>query len=207
MTSPFTARQAGLASIIAAGLIVVSQVLQLVLPLTMPESFWIATQSLRMGLALLAMFALLVALTGLYSRQVAATGGLGLAGYLAASLGTVLVAGDWWYEAFIGPAIRAQAPELLTTAPATSIIVGAAITSLTFAAGWVLFGLATVRAGVFPRRMAILMTVGGVAGVLTLIAPFQLPLAFAVGWMGSWLVGSDARSSVTTESGAYAAPT
>lgn len=188
MTSPFTARQAGLASIVAAGLILVSQVLQLVLPLTMPESFWIATQSLRMGLALLAMFALLLALTGLYARQVPEAGKLGLVGYLAAFLGTMLVAGDWWYEAFISPAIREQAPELLTTAPSGSILIGAVLTGVTFAAGWVTFGIASLRAGVFPRRTAVLMTVAGVAGVLTLISPFQIPVALAVGWMGLWLV-------------------
>ena len=117
MTSPFTAHQAGIASIIAAILMLASQITQLVLPLTLPESFWITTQSLRMGLAFAAMFALLVALTGLYARQAHATGRLGLIGYLTASLGTLLVAGDWWYEAFVGPALRAQAPELLATAP------------------------------------------------------------------------------------------
>ena len=200
MTSPFTARQAGLASIVAAGLMVISQVSQLVLPLTMPESFWIATQSLRMGLALLAMFALLLALTGLFARQVPDAGGLGRIGYLVAFLGTMLVAGNWWYEAFIGPALREQAPELLTTAPSGSIIVGAAITTVTFAAGWLIFGLASVRAGVFPRRVAVLMTVGGVAGVLTLIAPLQVPLAFAVGWMGSWLVSFDILQNSTSQS-------
>jgi hypothetical protein len=193
MTSPFTARQAGLTSIVAAGLILVSQVSQLVLPLTMPESFWIATQSLRMGLALLAMFALLLALTGLYARQVPEAGKLGLVGYLAAFLGTMLVAGDWWYEAFIGPVLREQAPELLATAPSGSILIGAALTGVTFAAGWVTFGLASFRAGVFPRRTAVLLTVAGVAGVLTLISPFQIPLALAVGWMGLWLVRSGSR--------------
>jgi hypothetical protein len=191
MTSPFTARQAGLASIVAAALIVVSQVSQLALPLTMPESFWIATQSLRMGLALSAMFALLLALTGLYARQVPETGRLGLVGYLVAFLGTMLVAGNWWYEAFIGPALREQAPEILTTAPGGSILIGAAITSVAFAAGWATFGLASLRAGVFPRRMAVLVIVAGVAGVLALIAPFQIPLALAVGWMGLWLGRSD----------------
>lgn len=193
MTSPFTARQAGLASIAAAVLIVISQVSQLLLPLIMPESFWIATQSLRMGLALLAMFALLLALTGLYARQVPESGKLGLVGYLVAFLGTMLVAGDWWYEAFIGPALREQAPELLTTAPGGSILVGAALTGLTFAAGWVTFGLASFRAGVFPRPAAVLMTVAGVAGILTLISPFQIPLALTVGWMGLWLVRSGSR--------------
>ena len=193
MTSPFTARQAGLASIVAAGLILISQVSQLLLPLIVPESFWIATQSLRMGLALLAMFALLLALTGLYARQVPESGKLGLVGYLVAFLGTMLVAGNWWYEAFIGPALREQAPEILTTAPGGSILIGAALTGLTFAAGWVTFGLASLRAGVFPRLAAVLMTVAGVAGILTLISPFQIPLALAVGWMGLWLVRSGSR--------------
>ena len=195
MTSPFTTRQAGLASIAATGLILISQVSQLLLPLTMPESFWIATQSLRMGLALLAMFALLLALTGLYAREVDESGKLGLVGYLVAFLGTMLVAGNWWYEAFIGPALREQAPDLLTTAPGGSILIGAAITSVTFAVGWVTFGLASFRADVFPRRTAILMTLAGVAGGLTLISPFQIPLALAVGWMGLWLVRTGSRSA------------
>ncbi len=200
MTSPFTARQAGLASIAAAGLILINQVSQLLLPLTMPESFWIATQSLRMGLALLAMFALLLALTGLYARQVPESGKLGLVGYLVAFLGTMLVAGDWWYEAFIGPALREQAPQILKTAPGGSILIGAVLTGLTFAAGWVTFGLASFRAGVFPRRTAGLMAVAGVAGVLTLISPFQIPLALAVGWMGLWLVRTASRQEPATRS-------
>ena len=200
MKSPFTARQAGLASIAATALILISQVSQLLLPLTMPESFWIATQSLRMGLALLAMFALLLALTGLYARQVPESGKLGLVGYLVAFLGTILVAGNWWYEAFIGPALREQAPEILTTAPGGAILIGAALTGLAFAAGWVTFGLASFRAGVFPRRAALLMAVAGVAGVLTLISPFQIPLALAVGWMGLWLVRTVVVEHVPTRS-------
>jgi hypothetical protein len=200
MASPFTARQAGLASIVAAALILISQVSQRVIPMILTESFWIATQSLRMGLALAAMFALLLALTGLYARQAHAIGRLGLAGYLAAFLGTLLVAGDWWYETFISPALREQAPQLLATAPGGSILVGAAMTTGTFAAGWLVFGLASFRARVFPRPAAVLMTVGGLAGVLALIAPFQIPLALAVGWMGLWLVRSEGRETQLSSS-------
>lgn len=195
MSSPFTARQAGIASLVAAGLIIVSQVSQLVLPLVISESFWIATQSLRMGLALVAMFALLVALTGLYARQASSTGKLGLVGYLTASLGTVLVAGDWWYEAFIGPMLRQQAPELLNTAVSGSILIGAGLTFGIFAAGWIIFAIATFRAGVAPRGAAVLMIFGGIAGIFTLISPFQIPLAIAVGWMGFWLVRSTGREN------------
>jgi hypothetical protein len=200
MASPFTVRQAGLAALAAAGLILVSQISQVAIPMVLSESFWIATHSLRMGLALAAMFALLLALTGLYARQAPAIGRLGLAGYLAAFLGTLLVAGDWWYETFIAPAIREQAPELLATAPGGLILVGAAMTTGTFAAGWLIFGLASFRAGVFPRRAAVLMTVGGFAGILALIAPFQIPLALAVGWMGSWLVRSDSPEAQPSSS-------
>ena len=191
MTSPFSARQAGLTSLAAALLILVSQGFQLLLPMTMPESFWIATQSLRMGLALVAMVVLLLALVGLHARQAAAAGSLGTAAFVIALLGTTLVAGDWWYETFIGPALRERAPELLATAPSGSILLGAVATGALFAIGWTLFGVASLRAGVFPRRTAVLLTVAGAAGILALISPFQVPLALAVGWMGWWLLRSD----------------
>jgi len=204
MTSPFTARQAGVISVVAAALVLVSQVSQLVLPMALPESFWVATQTYRLGLALVAMFALLLALSGRFARQAAVLGKLGLVGYLTAFLGTLLVAGDWWYEAFIGPVLREQAPELLATAPSGSILVGAVLTAATFGAGWLIFGLASLRAGVFPRGSAVLMTVGGVTGILGLISPFQVPLALAVGWMGFLLIRSERHEDAISRSPAVA---
>jgi uncharacterized membrane protein (DUF485 family) len=177
-------RLAGIASITAAGLMLVNQISQLAFALTMSQSMAIATHSLRWGLALLATYALLIALTGLYARQATAAGRLGLVGYLVAALGTLLLAGDWWYETFVTPLIVAQAPELLNTAPGGSILIGAAATFGSFALGWVLFGIASYRAGVFPRGATILMVLGGITGILALAAPFQIPLALAVGWMG-----------------------
>jgi uncharacterized membrane protein (DUF485 family) len=182
-TSSF-GRLAGIASIVAAALILVHQVSQLVFALTMSESMAIATHSLRNGLALVAMYALLIALTGLYATQAMSAGRLGLIGYLVAALGTLLLAGDWWYEAFVAPQIAAQAPEILTTAPSGSILIGAAATFASFALGWVLFGIASYRARVFPRGAAALMVLGGIVGILALAPPFQIPLALAVAWMG-----------------------
>jgi hypothetical protein len=182
-TSSFV-RLAGIASLVAAGLMLVNQISQLAFALTMSESMAIATHSLRNGLALVAMYALLIALTGLYAVQASAAGRLGLVGYLVAALGTLLVAGDWWYEAFVAPLIAAGAPELLKTAPSGSILIGAAATFGSFALGWVLFGIASYRAHVVPRGAAVLMVFGGVAGILALSAPFQIPLALAVAWMG-----------------------
>jgi hypothetical protein len=194
MSSPFTARQAGMIAIAASGLILISQISQRLIPMFLTESFWNATQVLRMGLALAAMFVLLLALTGLYSRQADTAGRLGLVGYLVAFLGTLLVAGNWWYESFIGPVLREQAPALLATAPSGTILIAAALTSATFAVGWATFGFASFRAGVFPRGATILMIAGGLIGILGLISPFQVPLALAVGWMGVALVRTEAHS-------------
>ncbi len=177
-------RLAGIASVTAAVLMLTNQLSQLAFALTMSESMAIATHSLRWGLALVATFALLIALTGLYARQATAAGRLGLVGFLVAALGTVLLAGDWWYETFVAPAIRAQAPEILNTAPSGVILIGAALTFVSFALGWVLFGIASYRADVFPRGASILMMIGGITGILALAAPFQVPLALAIGWMG-----------------------
>jgi hypothetical protein len=187
-------RLAGLAGILAATLMLVHQISQLVFAATMSREMAISTHSLRNGLALTAMYALLIALTGLYVRQATSAGKLGLIGYLLAALGTVLVAGDWWYEAFVSPQIAAQAPEVLRTAPGGSILIGAAATFGSFALGWVIYGIATYRAGIFPRGAAILTVIGGFAGILALSAPFQIPLALAVGWMGYSLLDRDKES-------------
>jgi hypothetical protein len=203
-TSSFV-RLTGIASITAAALMLANQTSQLVFAFTMSQSMAEATHSLRYGLALVATYALLIALTGLYARQATAAGRLGLVGYLVAALGTLLHAGDWWYETFVVPQIAAQAPELLKTSLSGVVLIGAAATIGSFALGWVIFGIASYRARVFPRRAAILMVVGGVVGILALSTPFQIPLALAVGWMGysllSPVVSNSPRMAIGTSPG------
>jgi hypothetical protein len=69
------------------------------------------------------------------------------------------------------------------------------VTVATFAAGWTTFGVALLRAGAVPRGAAALVILGGIAGSLALIAPFQVPLALAVGWIGMNAIRSDAPAS------------
>jgi len=197
MTLAAMARWVGTVSMIAAGLIIVSQSVHLALGLAMgSQSADSVLHSVKYVLALLAMFALLLALTGLYLRQAGAAGKVGLIGYLIASLGTVLVAGDWWFESFIAPQLAAVAPEVMTGAIAGSMIVGAAATFGLFAAGWTLFGIATFRARVYPRPAAVLLIIGGVVGLLALQTPYQVPLAIAVGWIGYSLTRSQPAVSL-----------
>ena len=103
MPNPFSVRAAGLASVTAGGLILLNQLSQLILVYTVSEAFWTGTHVYRRGLALIAMYVLLIALTALYSLEVNVMGNFGLIGYLIAFLGTMLVAGDWWFETFIVP--------------------------------------------------------------------------------------------------------
>jgi hypothetical protein len=180
---------AGTLCLTAAALIVSSELLRLAVGLfSGPDSAATLTHSLTYGLALAGMYALLLALTATYFGHQRALGVLGLIGYLAAAAGTVLVGGDWWFEAFAVPMIGAEAPEVLTMAPGGSILAGALITVGLFAAGWITFGVAAFRSGAFSRPAAALLVVGGACGVLALSTPYQIPLALAVGWMGYTLI-------------------
>jgi hypothetical protein len=191
MTTFFSRRAAGLASITASGLIILYQLAQIILVLTVSEAFFIATQSIRYGLALIAMYVLLLALTALYWMEANVVGGLGLIGYLIAFLGTLMVAGDWWYETFIGPMLRNRVPEILEEAQPTLVLIGAFVTSAAFAVGWLIFGFSSYRAGIFPRGASILMMFGSLGGAVALIVGSQIPLAVAVGWIGLSLIRSD----------------
>lgn len=185
-TSPIT-RWAGLISLAAAALILTSQLLNEALYLTHHDD---AATTLKYALALLAQYVLLLALTGLYTRQAPAVGTLGLVGYLVAFLGTLLVARDWWYEAFVGPGIAIHAPQLADMPYDGSLVAGAIATIGSFSLGWILFGIATLRGYLLPAAPAILVIIGGAVGALVLWTPYQIPLAIAVGWMGYHLVNA-----------------
>ena len=201
-------RRAGMLSLTAAVLIVLSQVMRLgVGRLLGPDWATTPAYTLTYTLALLGMGTLLLALTAIYTRESAALGRLGLIGYVTAFLGTLMVAGDWWFEAFAIPTIATEAPEVLDLPPSGSVLVGAIATVGLYTVGWTLFGLAALRARAFPRAAALLLLVGGLAGPLALSTPYQIPLAIAIGWIGLTLrpesrirlIADDPRSSSRAE--------
>jgi hypothetical protein len=194
-------RLAGLVNVAAGVLLVVTQLVGALAfvvvdadPARRARSALVTVNSL---LTLLAVYLLLVGLVGLYARQSGAGGTPGLVGFLVAVLGTMLLAGAWWWEAFAVPYAAEQAPALVTATPAGRLLAGAVVSFGVFALGWVLFGLASVRARVFPRDAAILLIVGGVIGLLIAVVPGAgVPLALAVAWMGTWLLRSDRGGQV-----------
>jgi hypothetical protein len=195
--SPFS-RRAGVLSLTAAVLIVLSQVMRLgVGRLLGPD--WVATPAYTVTyfVALLGMGTLLLALTAIYTRESDALGRLGLIGFMTAFLGTLMVAGDWWFEAFVVPMIATAAPAALDLPISGSVLVGAIATIGLYTMGWTLFGLAALRTRAFPHAAALLLVAGGLAGPLALSTPYQIPLAIAIGWIGLTL-GSESRGRRTT---------
>ena len=171
-------------SLLAAILTVLSQLLRLADGLLGSDSAATVTHTLIYALSLLGMGTLMLALTALYAVGRGAMGKRGLIGYLAAFLGTLLVAGDWWFEAFVVPTIDERAPDLLDGTIGGSILAGAVATIALYSIGWVLFGLASLRAQTMPRPAAALLIVGGLVGPLALTTPYQIPLAVGIGWAG-----------------------
>jgi hypothetical protein len=51
-----------------------------------------------------------------------------------------------------------------------------------------LFGLASLRARVFPRLISVAIMVGGAVGFLALLPPFGIPLGLAMIALGTWMV-------------------
>jgi hypothetical protein len=146
---------------------------------------------------LLAIFGLM----GLYLHQRQAVGLLGLAGFVLAVAGCALLVGITLAEAFTLPVIAANQPPkplaewLDPTGPLAGAVAVSLVSLLCFNVGFVLLGMVTEHAGIFPRRVGLLL-----AGATVLSnGEFFGPIGFAVyvgagillgavlAWLGVWL--------------------
>ena len=185
MSSSNLIRWAGLAAILAGVLLVVADLLNLAIGFDENQPFsetaTTGIYALQSWANLLAAVLLLIGLVGLYARQSEATGPLGLAGFLVAFLGTAFVTGFLWAGLFIVPALAVEVPAFVNELEGPPP--GFFLSLSTFGVGWLLFGIATLRARVFPRAAAILLMIGAVIAVLPL--PFTgIVLAIALAWLG-----------------------
>lgn len=198
MQSSDLIRWGGLAALASAAVSVMGDILRLFVDVESAGAATGISYALVFWSYLIGSILLLLGLVSLYVSQSEAAGVLGLVGFLVAFVGTTLLVGALWFELFITPALAAEAPEL---AEAELGLAGFILVLLAGALGWVLFGAATLRARVYPRGAAVLLTVGG------LVAFTPIPLAGivfsgAVAWMGFTLftgkvvsVGEPARVS------------
>ena len=108
--------------------------------------------------------------------------------FLVTFAGTALVVGAFWDNLFIVPSLAIEAPEFLdaeTVAGPANF--GFILTNVLTFGGWVLFGLATLRARVFPRTAAIVTIVGALIAFVPLPA-ITLVLDVGVVWLGLTLL-------------------
>ena len=131
---------------------------------------------------------MLFSLMGLYARQVDKTGWLGLVGFILAFIGTALVEGIFFLASTAVPFFAAGSPanfEQAMTPPAFAVFV----LILGFVLGYILFGIATMRAGVLPRWSGLLLIIGSALFMISEAAPLDRALAHLVVTIGDVLFG------------------
>lgn len=101
----------------------------------------------------------LFGLVGLFVRQLDRAGWLGLAGFLTAFVGTAGFLTIAMVELFIMPYLALQQGMTEDGPPPPGIGEAMMLIGLTFAVGYIILGLATIRAQVLPRSVGILLAV------------------------------------------------
>ena len=103
---------------------------------------------------------------------------------LVGLLGTALAIGATWAELFVAPALAVEAPRVLDAEPTGMLALGFTLTFVVFLPlGWLLFGVASFRARIYPRAAAILLMVGAVIAGLP-IPLTEIVLYVGVAWLG-----------------------
>jgi hypothetical protein len=119
-------------------------------------AWYLVASSLRLLSAVLFLWALLA----LYDRQSIAAGTFGLWSFIVAFFGTALLVGNAWAEVFVWPTLARVAPNVVTgELAAPYLTTGITLSVPVFGIGIILFGLATLRAGVYPRWAAVLLII------------------------------------------------
>ena len=160
-------------------------------------SAWAIIISLKLAMCLL----FLAGITGIYARQVKEAGWLGLAGFLLLILCWWLQTAFVFAEAFILPVLATAASQFVDSFlgiargnPGENIGALPAIYSLgigiPYMLGGLLFGIATLRAGILPRWPAGLLAVAAALTPAAALLPHAIqrfaaiPVGLALAWLG-----------------------
>jgi hypothetical protein len=161
--------RAGAWAAMASGVaLIVSMLLAwLVVPyerLGLTEAYLTTSYSVSSGLRLLGLVLLVWGLIGIYGPQSRAAGTFGLWTFVVVFLGAALAAGNVWAEVFVYPTLAQVAPNMLSgagfgTEASAYMSAGLSMSYPLFFLGLVLFGAATLWAGVYPRWIAVLLII------------------------------------------------
>lgn len=166
-TSQTLIRWCGAANVVAGILIIVANVLH------PPRSFATLATDAQLphwepvhALGIVAFVVTVYALIGAYARQSEQAGLVGLIGFVAAVTGVVLGVGVLVPDSFVFPVLAEQeSTRFLLSVPGTLIPGGSLgiyilLSGLLYTGGYILFGIATVKAGILPRAATISILIG-----------------------------------------------
>jgi hypothetical protein len=161
-------------------------------------SAWAIITSLKTAMCVL----FLVGITGLYARHAEKAGLLGLVAFLVLGLSWTLQTMFVFAEAFILPPLAATAPVFVdgllgisyghtggVDLGALPIIYSIGV-GINYMLGGLLFGIATLRAGILPRLPAALLALAATLTPLAALLPHAqqrfaaIPVALALAWLG-----------------------
>ena len=154
MTQSRFVRWGGLASILSGLLLASGQVLVLASGQEHGPAF-------ALDLILVSHIAIIFAIMALYAAQAHRVGILGQLGAVLGVIGTTLIAANVYVEIAAAAGVDTRPAEGVA-----SFGIFSALGAFGFLSGLVLFAIATVRAGVFPRWAGLLLIVGAVLAFL-----------------------------------------
>jgi len=201
-------RWAGLAALVAG---IIFAGIQPIHPPDVLSSVTTGTWAIIISLKLAMCLLFLIGITGIYARQVEEAGWLGLAGYLLFSLNWALLMPYAFAEAFILPLLATEAPTFVESflgmfnGNPGEMNLGAlatvyTVSGLMYMLGGLLFGIATLRAGILPRWPAGLLAVAALLTPAAALLPHAtqrlvaIPVGLALAWLG-YALWSERRES------------
>jgi hypothetical protein len=140
------------------------------------------------GAYFVAFVGLAIGLIALNERLASRTGRFGLFAFLVALVGTMTQGGNMWFDGFAGPWIAGVAPQALAAEKTITLVVGALAAYVLFALGWVLFGIAVLRARIGPAAIPVAVIVAGALGFGSGLPPYGVPIGLAVAALGAQLI-------------------
>ena len=181
------ARSAGPLALAAGGLFTITQ---LVTVATLdPSNLMVSVLEpvfLINGIVYFGAFCLLMlALVAIYAREGHRAGKFWTIGACAAVVGTfALGANVGWFDVFVAPWLALVAPEAMKTPNVGSLPIGGFSSYVLFLLGWVLFGVASFRARVFPVAISLAIVVSALIAWPSAFPPYGVPFGLTIASLG-----------------------
>lgn len=202
MSSSNLIRWSGLAALIGGLMIAILEVFEYVLYGGEPDSAAAATGTFLTiyVLYMVAIVLIFLGLVGLYARQAEKAGTFGVIAFVAAVIGMVMMSGLQWSVLTFGAWLAEIAPEIFDSEPTGIAATMFMITLALFVLGWILFGIASLRASVLNRIAAVVLIVGSVWLFVAFMVELPATVIFAIGfaWLGYslWSIPSESSAMV-----------